>query len=93
MAPHSEDVQNPPIPGEDPATTVTNVAMNTKKGMPLKFPSAPKFTDKLEERNYLKGRLAAAFRIFGKNGYDEGVAGHITVRVSSFPFADYRDHG
>jgi hypothetical protein len=29
----------------------------------------------------LKGRLAAAFRIFGKHGFDEGVAGHITLRV------------
>jgi hypothetical protein len=40
----------------------------------------PKFADKYEEREYLKGRLAAAFRIFGKYGYDEGVAGHITLR-------------
>ena len=30
-----------------------------------KFPGPPKFTDKYEERDYLKGRLAAAFRIFG----------------------------
>ena len=30
-----------------------------------KFPGPPKFTDKYEEREYLKGRLAAAFRIFG----------------------------
>jgi ribulose-5-phosphate 4-epimerase/fuculose-1-phosphate aldolase len=36
-----------------------------------------------EERAYLKGRLAAAFRIFGKFGFDEGVAGHITLRVST----------
>lgn len=28
----------------------------------------------------MKGRLAAAFRIFGKYGFDEGVAGHITLR-------------
>ncbi|MEK9656711.1 MAG: class II aldolase/adducin family protein, partial [Halieaceae bacterium] len=27
-----------------------------------------------------KQRLAAALRIFGKFGFDEGVAGHITVR-------------
>lgn len=40
----------------------------------------PKFADKYEERDYLKGRLAAAFRIFGKYGFDEGVAGHITLR-------------
>jgi len=43
-------------------------------------PSPPKFEDKYEEREYLKGRLAAAFRIFGKEGFDEGVAGHITLR-------------
>jgi hypothetical protein len=47
----------------------------------IKFPSPPKFDDPYKERAYLKGRLAAAFRIFGKYGYDEGVAGHITMRV------------
>lgn len=46
-----------------------------------KFPQPPKFDDKKEEREYLKGRLAAAFRIFAKLGFDEGVAGHITCRV------------
>jgi len=45
-----------------------------------KFPSPPTFEDKYEEREYLKGRLALAFRIFGKLGFDEGVAGHITLR-------------
>lgn len=45
------------------------------------FPKPPKFDDKKEEREYLKGRLAAAFRIFAKFGFDEGVAGHITCRV------------
>lgn len=48
----------------------------------ITFPSPPKFDDPYKERAYLKGRLAAAFRIFGKYGYDEGVAGHITLRVS-----------
>lgn len=46
----------------------------------MTFPSAPTFTDKHKERAYLKGRLAAAFRIFGRYGFDEGVAGHITLR-------------
>lgn len=40
----------------------------------------PVFDDNYQEREYLKGRLAAAFRIFGKKGFDEGVAGHITLR-------------
>ena len=44
------------------------------------IPLPPTFTEKLEERAYLKGRLVLAFRIFGKLGFDEGVAGHITLR-------------
>lgn len=40
----------------------------------------PKFEDPYKERAYWKGRLAAAFRIFAKYGFDEGVAGHITYR-------------
>jgi len=34
----------------------------------------------LDEQLFRKQRLAAALRIFGKFGFDEGVAGHITVR-------------
>lgn len=33
-----------------------------------------------EERLHRKQRLAAAFRIFGRLGFDEGIAGHITAR-------------
>ena len=33
-----------------------------------------------DERLYRKQRLAAAFRIFSRYGFDEGVAGHITAR-------------
>ncbi|HVX18056.1 MAG TPA: class II aldolase/adducin family protein [Acidimicrobiales bacterium] len=33
-----------------------------------------------EERVHRKQRLAAAFRIFGRLGFNEGVAGHITAR-------------
>lgn len=33
-----------------------------------------------EERQHRRERLAAALRVFGKCGFDEGVAGHITVR-------------
>jgi hypothetical protein len=45
-------------------------------------PGPPKFDDPYKEREYLKGRLALAFRIFAKFGFDEGVAGHITLRAS-----------
>ncbi|KAG9236413.1 class II aldolase/adducin N-terminal [Amylocarpus encephaloides] len=42
--------------------------------------AGPTFTDPLKEREYQKGRLTLAFRIFAKFGFDEGVAGHITLR-------------
>jgi ribulose-5-phosphate 4-epimerase/fuculose-1-phosphate aldolase len=40
----------------------------------------PAFETIEEERLHRKQRLAAAFRVFGKFGFDEGVAGHITAR-------------
>jgi ribulose-5-phosphate 4-epimerase/fuculose-1-phosphate aldolase len=45
------------------------------------MPAKP-FVDRTpdEERAHRKRRLAAAFRIFGRFGFDEGVAGHITAR-------------
>ncbi|MEO6884950.1 MAG: class II aldolase/adducin family protein [Jatrophihabitantaceae bacterium] len=46
--------------------------------VPLAGP--PSFDDVADERIYRKQRLAGALRIFGKLGYDEGTAGHITVR-------------
>lgn len=39
-----------------------------------------KFANKYEEREYIKGRLAAAYRVFGYYHLNEGPAGHITVR-------------
>ncbi|KAG1758390.1 class II aldolase/adducin domain-containing protein [Suillus occidentalis] len=44
------------------------------------MPLPPTFSDPFEHRAFLKFRLAQAYRIFAKYGYDEGVAGHITVR-------------
>ena len=43
-------------------------------------PEKLNFSNKFEEREYIKGKLAAAYRIFGHYGLNEGIAGHITVR-------------
>ncbi len=53
--------------------------------MSLTFPAAPVFSSVEEERRHRKQRLAAALRIFGKYGYDEGGAGHVTVRDPERP--------
>ena len=44
----------------------------------------PTFATLPEERRYRQERLAAAFRIFAKFGFCEGVAGHITARDPEF---------
>jgi ribulose-5-phosphate 4-epimerase/fuculose-1-phosphate aldolase len=46
----------------------------------FRIPALPKFATLGEERQHRKQRLAAAFRLFAKFGFDEGVAGHITAR-------------
>ena len=40
----------------------------------------PEHSTALVEQAHRKLRLAAAFRLFGRFGFDEGLAGHITVR-------------
>ena len=43
-------------------------------------PAPPKFATVEEERLHRKQRLAGALRLFGRFGFSEGVAGHITAR-------------
>ena len=45
--------------------------------LPATFPA---FDNPEDERRHRKQRLAAAFRLFGHFGFDEGIAGHITAR-------------
>src|SRR4249919_2204878 len=45
----------------------------------------PVFATVEEERLHRKQKLAGALRIFGRVGFGEGVAGHITVRDPEFP--------
>lgn len=52
----------------------------TASGKMLKIRSYPKFANLEDERLYRKQHLAAAFREFADRGFDEGLAGHISVR-------------
>ena len=45
----------------------------------------PTFDDVADERAHRKAKLAGALRIFGRFGFGEGVAGHITVRDPERP--------
>ena len=50
------------------------------KAETIEFPMPPTFGTLAEEREHRKQRLAGALRIFGKLGFSEGIAGHITAR-------------
>ncbi|WP_413175206.1 class II aldolase/adducin family protein [Anabaena azotica] len=45
----------------------------------------PTFNSVAEQRLHLQQRLAAAFRLFSRFGFDEGIAGHITARDPENP--------
>ncbi len=47
---------------------------------PFRTPQPQTFSSPAQERHHRKERLAAAFRLFSRFGFDEGVAGHITAR-------------
>ncbi|KAL5352775.1 hypothetical protein ACLOAV_002723 [Pseudogymnoascus australis] len=42
--------------------------------------SPPRFDNIEDQRTYQKQHLAVAFRVFARQGFDEGVAGHISLR-------------
>jgi ribulose-5-phosphate 4-epimerase/fuculose-1-phosphate aldolase len=45
----------------------------------------PKFSSPDEARTHMKQRMAAAFRLFDRFGFNEGVAGHLTGRDPEHP--------
>jgi len=55
------------------------------KNPPQYEPLLPKRASVEEERHHRKVMLAGAFRVFGKFGFSEGVAGHITARDPGEP--------
>jgi len=51
----------------------------------IELQSVPVFNSPYEEREWIKAHMAAALRYWGKMGYGEGTAGHITVRDPVLP--------
>ena len=69
----------------DDAMAAAGVAMNVPDDLPGESRYPMVFESPGAERAHRKARLAAALRVFGKLGFDEGVAGHVTVRDPEFP--------
>lgn len=58
----------------------TDLKSRYEKARQYPRPQPPVFETSEEDRIQRKRKLVAAFRIFGKLGFDEGVMGHISVR-------------
>ncbi|MEU6959381.1 class II aldolase/adducin family protein [Streptomyces chrestomyceticus] len=69
----------PSAPAPTPASVPTPVPTDQ-----LHFALPPQHATVEEERRHRKERLAAALRLFGRFGFEEGVAGHITARDPEF---------
>ncbi|MFE9332803.1 class II aldolase/adducin family protein [Streptomyces sp. NPDC006925] len=50
----------------------------------LRLAEPPEHASAAEARSHRKQRLAAALRLFGRMGFEDGVSGHITVRDPEF---------
>ncbi|OAG09402.1 arad-like aldolase/epimerase [Paraphaeosphaeria sporulosa] len=74
----------PTLPRVDHAQSSDNQTVaamgRTASGKDLQIRKYPTFERKEDERLYRKQHLAAAYRVFAERGFDEGVAGHISVR-------------
>jgi len=63
--------------------SIDGVELTPKTDLHINTP--PTFDSVHDERLHRKQKLAGALRIFGRFGFGEGVAGHITVRDPEFP--------
>jgi len=86
--PHYTNHTNIQMNSSTDFSNASSVALKTREveqkssaKVPWIIPSPPISNDKQKEQTYLKGRSILAFRIFAKHGFDEGIAGHITLRV------------
>jgi ribulose-5-phosphate 4-epimerase/fuculose-1-phosphate aldolase len=78
----------------DLSITVTHPAESSASPTPLQrhaplrkfwFDEVPPRASVADERRYRQERLAVAFRLFARYGFDQGLAGHITARDPEWP--------
>lgn len=75
-----QDVHNEGLLGEKkPPTALEAISQGTT------LPGIPTFTLIDKQRRWMLEHLAGAFRVFARNGYNEGMSGHISLRDPEHP--------
>ncbi|KAG6887623.1 hypothetical protein C0995_013953 [Termitomyces sp. Mi166 len=83
MGPSADSI-SPLSNGLDPKSVFNKIWRGSEDGS-IRLKPMPKFGDPYDEREWVKAHLAAVFRYWGKMGYADGLAGHITVRDPVLP--------
>ncbi|KAG6853126.1 hypothetical protein C0991_006736 [Blastosporella zonata] len=83
MSPSAEPI-SPVASSLDAKHSFTRMWRGSKDGS-VQLKPMPKFNDPYAEREWIKAHMAAVFRYWGKMGYSDGNAGHITVRDPVLP--------
>ncbi|GMM38285.1 hypothetical protein DASC09_056240 [Saccharomycopsis crataegensis] len=60
-------------------------AQNISQGFPTPFPVPTSFASVYHHRKWMLEHMAGAFRVFARKGYNEGGAGHISLRDPEDP--------
>ncbi|KAH6869429.1 putative aldolase [Thelonectria olida] len=84
MAPSATSSQAP-VPVHQPSSNDSNLdAMAAMAHRGKALPGIPKFSSHTEKRQWQLEHMAGAFRVFAREGYAEGISGHISVRDPEF---------
>ncbi|KAE8418929.1 class II aldolase/adducin N-terminal [Aspergillus pseudocaelatus] len=75
----------PSIPPDLASSWRQDVHFLGDKDGKVELRSPPTFNNISDTRTHLKQHLAAAFRVFARQGFNEGVAGHISLRDPGNP--------
>jgi len=79
LAGKSNPTESAPANGEKEVTAMVAMAHQGKA-----LPSIPKFTSYVAQRQWQLEHMAGAFRVFARDGFAEGISGHISVRDPEF---------
>lgn len=63
----------------------TTDAMSAMAHRGKALPGIPRFASAENKRQWQLEHMACAFRVFAREGYAEGISGHISVRDPEFP--------
>ncbi|KAL2414728.1 Meiotically up-regulated protein 14 [Exophiala dermatitidis] len=73
------------VDGHDKNTPPVKPSFQALSQGPVVLRGPPTFSSVEKQRQWMLGHMAAAFRVFARKGFTEGLAGHTSLRDPEFP--------